>query len=52
MLRVMVISWDQNTGQNDNIKTDNSSFEWVEEFKYLGRTLANQNFIQKKLRAD
>jgi len=25
-----------------NTKTDNSSFTWVEEFKYLG-TLTNQN---------
>jgi len=48
----MVTSQDQNTGQSHNINIDNSSFEWVEEFKYLGKTLTNQNFIQKKLRAD
>jgi hypothetical protein len=48
----MVISRDQNTGQSHNIKIYNSSFEWVAEFKYLATALTNQNFIQKKLRAD
>jgi hypothetical protein len=33
--KYMVISWEQNAGQSYNIKTDNSSFERVEEFKYL-----------------
>jgi len=33
----MVMSQDQNAGQNHNIKIDNRSFETVEEFKYLGR---------------
>ena len=35
----------QNVGQSHNIKTDNSFFERVEEFKYLGTTLTNQNSI-------
>jgi hypothetical protein len=30
----MVISRDQNAGKSHNIKTDSSSFEKVEEFKY------------------
>ena len=33
--KYMVVSRDQNTGRSHNIKTDNSSFERVEEFKYL-----------------
>jgi len=31
---------------------DNRTSERVEEFKYLGTTLTNQNAIQEKLRAD
>jgi hypothetical protein len=34
----MVMSPDQNAGRIHNMKTDNSSFEMVEEFKYLGPT--------------
>ena len=47
-----VISRDQNAGRSHNIKTDNSSFERVEEFKYLGKTLTNQILFRKKLRLD
>ena len=47
--KYMVISRDQNAGQSHSIKTDNSSFERVEEFKYLGRTLTNQNSIQEEI---
>jgi hypothetical protein len=45
---------DQNAGQSHNIKIDNirSSFERVEDFKYLGTTLINRNSVQEKLRAD
>ena len=41
----MVVCQDQEAGQSHNIKTDNSSFERVEEFRYLGKTLTNQNYI-------
>ena len=33
-----------------NIKTDNSSFERVEGFRYLGTTLTNQNSIQEEIK--
>jgi len=46
-----VISRDQNAGRSHNIKTDNSSFERVEEFKYLGKTLTNQNSIQEEIKS-
>jgi len=32
------------------VKTDNSSFEGVEEFKYFGTTLTNQNFVQEEIK--
>jgi len=33
------------------MKTDNSSFERVEQFKYLGMTLTNQNYIQEEIKS-
>ena len=33
------------------MKIDNSSNERVEEFKYLGATLANQNSIQEEIKS-
>jgi len=32
------------------MKVDNRFFEWVEEFKYLGTTLTNQNYIQEEIK--
>ena len=46
----MVMSEDQNARQSHDIKTDNSSFESVEQFKYLGTTLTNQNSIQEEIK--
>jgi hypothetical protein len=44
----MVTSGDQNAGRSHNIKINNSSFERVEQFKYLGTTLTYQNSIKKE----
>jgi len=41
----MVMSQDQNAGRSHSVRTDNKSFEVVEEFKYSGVTLTNQNSI-------
>jgi hypothetical protein len=41
----MVMSRDQNAGQNGNIQIGNESFETVEQFKYLGTTVTDQNSI-------
>jgi len=45
------MSRDQNAGQNDNLKIDNSSFARVEDFKYLGTTLTNRNSIQEEIKS-
>ena len=46
----MVMSRGQNAGRSHNIKTDNTSFERVEEFKYFGITLTKQNSIQEQIK--
>jgi len=43
--KYMVISLDQIARRTHSMKIDNSSFESVDEFKYLGTTLTNQNSI-------
>jgi hypothetical protein len=45
------MSQNQNAGHNHNIKTDNKSFERVEEFKYLGTTLTNRNSIHEGIKS-
>jgi hypothetical protein len=47
--KYMVMSRDKNGGGCHNIKIDNSSFEKVEEFRYLGTTITNQNSIQEDI---
>ena len=47
----MVISRDQNAGRIDSVRTDNSTFERVEEFKYFGTTLTNQNSIPEEIKS-
>ena len=41
----------QNSGRCHNIKINNSCFESVEEFKYLGTTVANKNSMQEELKS-
>jgi hypothetical protein len=43
--RYMVMTRDQNAGQSHNVKTDNSSFESVEEIRHFATKLTNQNSI-------
>jgi len=48
--KYMFMSWNQNAGQSHNMKIDNRSFEIVEQLKYLGTTLPNQNSIQEEIK--
>jgi hypothetical protein len=49
--KYMVTSRDQNAERTLSMKTDNSSFEMVREFKYLRTTLTNQNSIQEEIKS-
>ena len=44
-----MLSRDQNTGRR--LIIDNESYEIVEQFKYLGTTLTNQNSIQEEIKS-
>ena len=43
--KYMVMSRDQTAGRIHSVRTDNSTFERVEGFKYWGTTLTNQNSV-------
>ena len=40
-----------NAGRNHSVRIDNSTFERVDEFKYLGTTLTNQNSVQEEIKS-
>jgi len=46
-----IMSRDQNAGRSHSMKIDNRSIERVEEFKYLGTTLTNNNSIQEEIKS-
>ena len=49
--KYMVMSQNQNAGQSNNIRTDNSSFVRMEQFKYFVTNLTNQNSIQEEIKS-
>jgi len=49
--KYMVMSRDQNAGRIHSVRMDDSTFERVEEFKYLGTTLTNQNSIADEIKS-
>jgi hypothetical protein len=48
--KYMLVSRDQNAGQNREIKIGNRSFENVSQFSDLGMTVTNQNLIQEEIK--
>jgi hypothetical protein len=49
--KYMIMSRYPNSGQNQNIRIANESFEKVAKFKYLGMTLTNQNYIHDEIKS-
>jgi len=49
--KYMVMSREQNLVRIQSVRIDNSTFERVEEFKYLGSTLTNQNSIAEETKS-
>jgi hypothetical protein len=46
----MLLSRQQNAVQNHDIKIGNRCFGNVEQFRYLGTTITNQNLIQEEIK--
>jgi hypothetical protein len=49
--KYMIMSRHPNSGQNQNTRRANESFESVAKFKYLGTTLTNQNDIHDEIKS-
>jgi len=49
--KYMVMSRDQNAGRIHSVRIDDSTFERVAEFKYLGATSTNQNSIVEETKS-
>ena len=49
--KCIVLFRDQNAGRSWNINIDNSCFERVEQFKYMGTTLKDHNSIQEEVKS-
>jgi hypothetical protein len=50
IIKYMLLSHHQNSGQNREIKIAKGLFENVSQFKCLGRTVTNQNLIQEEMK--
>jgi hypothetical protein len=49
--KYMFMSCHQTAGQSNYIRVANKSFEKVVNFKYLGPTLTDQNYIHEEIRS-
>jgi hypothetical protein len=46
----MLLSRHQNAGQNNDIRIANRCFENVAQFRYLEKTVTNQNLIEEEIK--
>jgi len=55
LTKVVLCTWScleiSNAGRIQSVRIDNSTFERVEEFKYLGTTLTYQNSIAEEIKS-
>jgi hypothetical protein len=49
-IKYMLVSCHQNVGQIHDIKIADRFFEKLTQFKYLGRTITNQNLISEEIK--
>jgi hypothetical protein len=49
--KYMIMSHHPSSGQNQNIRIANESFESVATFKYVGMILKNQNYIYDEIKS-
>ena len=50
-LMEVLLRSDQNAGRIQSVSIDNSTFERVEDLKYLGTTLTNQNSFAEEIKS-
>jgi hypothetical protein len=49
-IKYMLLSRQQNAGQNQDMKIGDRCFENVAQLRYLGKTIINQNLIQEEIK--
>jgi hypothetical protein len=49
--KYIMMSRDQNAGRIHSVRMENSTFERVEKFKYLGTNLTNQSSITEEIKS-
>jgi hypothetical protein len=49
--KYLAMSREQDVGRSHSMKIDSSSFERVEEFKYMGTALTHQNSVQEEIKS-
>ena len=51
ILKYVIMPQGEHAGQNNDVRIGNKSFEDVEQFRYLEKTITNQNSIHKEIKS-